>query len=262
MPFTPPIRRRNHGRGHSYLDANGARVPGVTTIIGDGVPKPALVNWAANTTAEYAVDHWEDLSSMTPSARLKELTRARYADRDAAANRGTKVHALAEQLTAGKAVIVPDELRGHVESYVRFLDEWDAAPVLSETAVWSSTHGYAGTLDLIADITHPHMPGRSMRALLDIKTSRSGVFGETALQLAAYRYADGYLDDDGAEQPMPEVEFTGVVHVRADGYSLVPVTAGPAQFRSFLYAQQVKAFCDDASELVGEELTAPEKAPI
>lgn len=38
------IARRNHGRNHSYT-VDGQKVPGVTTIIGNGLPKPALVAW-------------------------------------------------------------------------------------------------------------------------------------------------------------------------------------------------------------------------
>jgi len=167
------------------------------------------------------------------------------------------VHALAEKLALGEEITVPEELRGHVESYVRFLDEWDVQPVLAEAVIVSHKHGYAGTLDLIADLAHPFRAGATQRWLLDVKTSRSGVFGETALQLAGYRYADRYVDDQGEEQPVPTVERTGVIHVRADGYSLVPVEAGHVQFRSLLYAQQIKAFCDEARDLVGEALEAP-----
>jgi hypothetical protein len=50
--YTAPIRRVDTAKGHYYRDATGQRVPGVTTIIGDGVPKPALINWAANAAAE------------------------------------------------------------------------------------------------------------------------------------------------------------------------------------------------------------------
>lgn len=254
--FTPPVRRRNYGRGHGYQDAAGRKVPGVTTILSDGVPKPALINWAANTTAEYAVDHWEELGGKSPSARLKALKDARYADRDAAANRGTQVHKLAERLAAGDEVEVPDELAGHVDSYVKFLDDWDVQPVLSEFVVVSHRHGYAGTGDLIASLRHPELPGTREQWLLDVKTSRSGVFGETGLQLAAYRYAEVWMRGQ-EEVPMPAVERTGVVHVRADGYSLVPVEAGPAVHRTFLYAQQMKRFGDSARELVGDELLPP-----
>jgi hypothetical protein len=242
--------RVNRGRGHSYL-LDGRKVPGVTTIIGDGMPKPALINWAANATADYAVDHWDELGTEAPSKRLTILKQARYADRDAAARRGTEVHALAEQLIRGEQVEVPEPLAGHVESYLKFLEDWQPEPVLVEGVVFSRKHRYAGTLDLIADI-----PGLG-RGLWDVKTTRSGVFGEVALQLAAYRYADIYLDDDGVEQPMPEVEHCGVIWVRGDGYDLVPVTAGEGQFRSFLYVAQVAQFADVSRDLIGESLTPP-----
>ncbi len=255
--YTPPVRRVNHGRGHSYQDAVGRRVPGVTTIIGEGIPKPALINWSANTTAAYAVDHWDELADMTPSVRLKTLQGARFSDRDTAANRGTRVHALGERLAKGEEVEVPEELAGHVESYVRFLDEWDVWPVLQEFVTVSHRHGYAGTADLIANLRHPHNPGERELWLLDIKTSRSGVFGDVALQLAGYRYADCYVGADGLERPIPAVTRTGVVHVRADGYDLVPVTAGLQQHRALLYAQQVSRFCAGARDLVGEALTPP-----
>jgi hypothetical protein len=257
MPYAPPVRRVNRGKGHSYVDANGAKVPGVTTIMGNGVPKPALINWAANITAGYAIDHWDELGEMSPSVRLAKLKEARYADRDAAANRGTAVHTLAEKLVLGKEVDVPDELAGHVESYVRFLDEWDVQPVLTEFVVVSHKHGYAGTGDLIADLVDPVRPGERVRWLLDVKTSRSGVYGETALQLAGYRYADFFLNAAGDEEALPVVQRTGVIHVRADGYDLVPVEAGPDQFRSLLYVQQVANFCAESRDLVGEALLPP-----
>ena len=57
--FTAPINRkegRSYGRAtHWYVDANGLKVPGVTTLIGNGLPKPALVGWGIKSVAEYAV---------------------------------------------------------------------------------------------------------------------------------------------------------------------------------------------------------------
>lgn len=259
------IRRINHGRGHSYRDTDtGETIPGVTTIVGNGLPKPALVNWSANSTAEAAIDRWDELTELAPSARLKALQRARYDDRDAAANRGTAVHNLAEKLVHGDRVTVPDELTGHVESYVRFLDEFDVRPILVERTVYSAKHRYCGTFDLIADLLDPDDPEPDPEQrqrhtwLLDIKTNRSGIFGDIALQLAAYRYAGVYIDEDtDAEYDMPEVELTGAVHVRADGYDLIPVEAGPHQHRKFLYVQQIAEFVATSRELVGEAVVSP-----
>jgi hypothetical protein len=250
--YTAPVKRRKYGKGHRYEDANGVKVPGVTTVLGDGVPKPALINWAANATAEAAVDRWDEFAGLTPSKRLAALQKARYAERDAAANRGTEVHGWAERYVRGEEVEVPDDIAGHTESYAHFVDEWQPEPVLIEAVVMSHRHGYAGTLDAILDVP------RLGRILLDIKTSRSGIFGETALQLAAYRYADTYVDENGDEQPMHEVDDVYGLHVRADGYDLLPITAGPEQLRTFLYVQQVARFTTTTSkELVGTALTPP-----
>lgn len=250
--FTAPIRRVETARGHYYKDAAGQRVPGVTTIIGDGVPKPALINWAANATAEAAVDHWDELSQLAPAARLKKLQGARYEVKDTAARRGTEVHAAAEKLLAGEAVQVPDEIAGHVEAYARFLDEFKVEPVHVEFSCVSYRWGYAGTADLCAWVQLPDR-GRSL-LLMDLKTTRSGIFGETALQLAAYRYADKWAGADGVEIDPPTVDYCAGIHVRTDGYDLVPVEAGDQEFKDFLYAMRVGGFCARSRDLIGSPI--------
>lgn len=216
--MTAGVKRINRGRGHSY-EIDGRRADGVTTLIGEGMPKPALVGWAANTTAAYAVDHWDELADLPTSKRLDTLKRARYLDLDAASKRGTEVHALAEQLSMGVEVDVPDEIAGHVESAVKFLDEWQPQVVLTETVVASRRWGYAGSFDLLARLPDGQV------ALMDYKTSRSGIWGETALQLGAYANADVYLDADGVEQPLASLGITTglAVWIRADGYDVYRV---------------------------------------
>lgn len=252
--FTPPIRRVDNAKGHSYRDANGQRVPGVTTIMGDGLPKPALINWAANATAEYAVDQWDELGGLGPAARLKRLQGARYESKDAAARRGTEVHAAAEQLLAGKPVKVPEEIAGHVEAYARFLDEFKVEAIHVEFSCVSYRWGYAGTADLCARLVLPDKGPKTL--LMDLKTTRSGIFGETALQLAAYRYPDVWVIGDEEIEPV-EVDYCAAIHVRADGYDLVPVEAGAEQHKAFLYAQRVGQFVAGSRDLVGAPIIAP-----
>lgn len=244
--------RRNYGSGHSYT-LDGEKLPGVTTILGDGLAKPALINWAARTVAGYAIDNWAELGEQKPSERLKVLEKAHYADRDAAGKRGTEVHGLAEKLAKGEEVTVPDELAGHVESYVRFLDDFNPQVILAETPCVALTKlPYAGTFDLIGDF-----PGLG-RLLCDVKTARSGVFPDNGLQLAGYRYTTHYLGADGQLHEMPIVDGCAVIHVRADGYSLVPVQAGPAEHRFFLYCRELWRWHNEVSkEIVGDEIAAP-----
>ena len=176
------IQQRKHGRGHSYVDADtGERIPGVTTVIGNGLPKPALLNWAADATAEYAVDNWDDMAGLSPTARLKKIKGGGGEARDAAANRGRQIHKLAERLLAEEKVVVPDELAGYVQSCVRFLDDFDVRAVHVEAVVYSEKNRHSGQLDIIADVLLPDMPeyehiGRGedgySRGLLDWKTGR------------------------------------------------------------------------------------------
>ncbi len=265
------IVRRSNGRTHWYIDlTTGDRIPGVTTILSDGLPKKALINWAANATAEYAIDHWAELAELAPSARLKKLQGGRYETKDEAANRGTQVHKMGERLIQGEQVVVPDLLRPYVDSYIRFIDEFQLRAKHIEAVVYSATHRYVGTLDIFGDILLPDMPeydhlprdddGFVCDCLIDAKTNRSGIYGETALQLAGYRFAD-YMQPDPQDPdsafPMPEVTWTGAVWIRPNGYSLVPIVAGEEQHRAFLYAQQVGIFDHGARELVGEPIEPP-----
>lgn len=61
--YQGPIRRIKSGKGHRYEDANGRKVPGVTTLL-KGIDKPALTAWGPRVTAEYAIDHWAELDAM------------------------------------------------------------------------------------------------------------------------------------------------------------------------------------------------------
>jgi len=247
------IKRIDRGRGHSYM-IDGRRADGVTTLISDGLAKPALINWAANTTAEYAVDNWADLSEKSVSERLTLLKKARYAALDEAGRRGTEVHTLAERLARGEEVEVPAAIAGHVAQAVRFLDEWQPEIIRTETVVASRKWGYCGTFDLVCKLPDGRV------CLMDWKTSRSGIYGEAALQLSAYRHADVWLDDDGNERPISELGITDTmaIWIRATDYEVKPLETGETTFKIFQHIAWVARQTGKIkTDLVGAPLPTP-----
>jgi len=269
---TTGVERREYGKSHGYK-INGVKKPGVTSVT-KLAPKGALSKWHGDATAEYAVDNWDALALLPPSKRLAKLKVARFEDRDAAARRGTEVHRLGQALIDGELHDddVPEELRGHVDSYVKFLDAMQPVVVAVELVVAHRALGYCGTLDVIADLPALTCEGTQIppaRWLLDVKTSRSGIFAETALQLAGYRFAEVFVDpESGEERPMSwlMIERCGAVHIRADGFDMRPVDTGPDVWGYFtrlawLFNHGDDKYHEPPAEWVGAAVDPPSPGP-
>ena len=195
-----------------------------------------------------------ELTELGSAERLRRIEKARYEVTSAATIRGTAVHALAQQLQSGQEIEVPEPLVGHVDAYLRFVNEWQPREILVEAPVFSREFLYGGTVDLVADLNDNH------RWILDFKTSKGEPWPEVALQLAAYRYAEFTLTGDGTELPMPRVDRCGVIWLRADGYDLIPIQAGPDAFQAFGAVQAVAQFRSEPREnWVGEMLDPPKR---
>lgn len=183
--------------------------------------KPFLVGWAAKMTAECAVEDLDIIAAMLKKkngkkAALDHLKQARYRDSGGKADRGTVVHAAVEAYVAGQKVDldhvqfqleekqVPEALwpatYKMIDGVLEFLFDFEPEILRSESTVYSREHGYAGTLDMFANIRI----GRSiLPAVLDIKTGKA-IYNEVAMQLAAYGRADFVGLDDGTEEPLLE----------------------------------------------------------
>lgn len=212
---------------------DGKRLTSVTTVLGAGIPKPFLVDWAANTAADYAIAN--------PGAPRDEIASAHRKERDTAAVRGTAVHNLAEDLVHGRAVEVPTELEPYIDGYLNFLDAWHLTPILTEKTICLPALNVAGRFDLIA--TSPYL-NDGKPCIFDVKTSK-GVYRETAAQLAAYAHGAYYVTDEepGVQHPLPEVSASYVIHVTEYGTELVPFAQDQedleADYLYFLHAYAI-----------------------
>ena len=212
---------------HAYA-LDGRRVVNVTSVLSGGLPKAALVNWAARMVAEYVATEAEAVEAMRSMGwepMVKALAAVPDQRRDEAAKRGTKFHDLAEIISGGDLVQVPPAMADMARGFVAWLDRLQPEVILTETAVASRRYRYAGRFDMLAKVN-------GALWLLDVKTSRA-VYGDTALQCAAYARAEFYVDEAGVETPVPEVDAIGVIHVTDQGtelYDLGPVDPAWAEY--------------------------------
>lgn len=253
--MTNPRNATSTPMGRTYRWA-GETFDSVTTILGGGVPKPALKAWGEKMVATAAVTKRELWDGMSTEEAIDFLKRAPFRDTEAAAIKGTTVHEWAEQYALGSLVTLeslPEAQQGYGRSFIRFIADFQPTWEMSEASVYSREHGYAGTLDALLRIS---TMGDGL-GLVDYKTTRSGIFPETALQLAAYRHAEFVGLPDGTELAMPPVDWCAALWLTPTGYHLIPVDAGPLAFEYFLAAQRVRDF----TTTVGKTLLRAELVP-
>lgn len=218
-------------KSHRYK-LDGEWVPGVTTVLGV-LNKPALIKWAANQVASYVADNRaavEHLYDMGRDAMVGALKETPWQKRDEAGYRGNVLHDYAQRLLRGEELELDldDEHMAVVESALAFMEDWSIEPILIEQACASRQHRWAGTLDLVADNSE------GPRAIFDWKSGKR-IYAEACFQLNAYAHAEFY-GVDGDEHPMPELQIGAAygVHIRADGYDVVPLEFGEHVYEEFL----------------------------
>lgn len=244
---------------HVYTWSDGRAIysplPSVTTILKVVDKSGPLVGWATREVATSAVRNLDALVALRAEsgadAAIQWLKTGPDRARNTAANRGTQVHLLAEQIIRGQEPVVPEELAGHVNAYRGFLRQWSPRFIAVEQMVCSLTPGlgFAGTFDGIADIA-------GERWMLDIKTS-TGVYAEASLQLSAYGAAQFIgRPGDPRRYRLPRATRFGVIHVREDRAELVPVAVDRSTFATFLRALEVWQWTQGAAKtVIGKPIT-------
>ena len=239
---------------HEYA-IDGQQAMGVTSVLGKAIDKPGLRYWYAEQGVLWALEQDQAELRQLDSRELSSRARRAPDDRrDHKAREGTTLHAYADALGTGQDIEPTSELAGRAQLIADFLDRWQVRVIASELTVWHERLGYAGTLDVIADLWVPGIGWQ--RWLLDYKTG-AGVYPEVCLQLAAYRYAT-HCVWQGEDRPMPDVQRCGVVHVTAAGAALKPMTVGLEEHAIFNACQEVATWLKTpASELVHPALVNP-----
>lgn len=227
------------GRGYKRLGSSGPILPSVTTIL-KAEAKDALVQWAANQTAAFAVANADKLLGMSDARGYgflryfwnREPKDPLSGDIDPASHHsgvlkdagelGDSVHEWAEASLFSEMPYPDVGNRNEkfwecIEVWEQFRKEHNIIPHRVENTVWderadSDGLGYAGTFDLLCEID-------GTLYLLDIKTSR-GLYHSTWMQLAALFNARYLLEEgpDGTDSMIEgwqkPIEKLAVIHIR------------------------------------------------
>lgn len=163
----------------------------VTNVL-KALPAPGLETWKQKVVA-YQVAATPALAALAVTgdggqAPYDVIKQALDKARDAA-TMGTAAHALSERADAGTldTAGLPDGVRPLMEWYQALADTYRWQVVASEVTVFNHAVGYAGTADRLLRFDLPDLDGV---VVADLKTGK-GVYGDVALQLAAYANAEG-----------------------------------------------------------------------
>ena len=125
--------------------------------------------------------------------------------KQAAGNKGSKVHQAIEQYLKGERIGMSDvftnketgkgeeltvEEYNCIVSFANWFKSWDIEPevLAQEVTVFNDKEGYAGTVDLIIRTKNPLAPQATQIWLIDNKTSQY-VWPEYEIQVSAYKHA-------------------------------------------------------------------------
>jgi hypothetical protein len=269
-----PARQKN---GYYADHATGDRLRSVTTILSGGIPKAALMPWAAYLAADAAIEAIPQLVAASRNEDLmrelrNHIARAHTRKKDERAEVGSAVHAIIEARILNQPppasvkvnnetwALDGPELAPYLAAFEAFEADWQPEWTASEMVVANPEHGYAGTLDYT--IAASGLIGQALAAAgyeidpsldllgdtktggeLDTLTSSGhfkGVYPEAGLQMAAYRKASVAWLRSGERVLMPPTLSVGVVlHLRPEGYRLYPARCGDAEYAYFRHAQMV-----------------------
>lgn len=255
---------RHESKSYYIDEETGQRLTSVTTILQQGIPKLALMQWYANTAATAALEELEKLVGITTDAERTDmynwLRNAPNRKKNERADIGKAVHRLIEADVLEEPVpqdlLDSPKLRPYLQHFQQFVADFKVKFTASEMVVANYTYEHAGTLDNI--FQSPYI-NANLPMCGDVKTGGEldvkGVYAEAGLQEAAYRHAEFAWLRDGRKVPMPPT-FGGVVlHLRPEGIRVIPVLCDRAMFEVFLHAQKISGFSSSlAKKVVGAPL--------
>ncbi len=194
-----PSKRENRS-GARWYTINEQEYPSVTTILGV-IGKPALIAWSARVEREmvtsaslglyrdsYGTPKMSDIAYLNSLQTRLGKEKAHSKELAKAGDIGSQTHKLIEwnlraslMQEAGPSPHVTDKATWAFMAWEDWKKSVNLRPIYIEQTVWSDTHGFAGTMDLLAEVN-------GKLTVVDWKTGKA-IYPEAHLQNAAYRHA-------------------------------------------------------------------------
>lgn len=150
--------------------------PSVTTVIGNVLHKPKILDWAVMQTVKYIASKKEVTKSVISKAYFYHHKLLM-----AYAKRGTEKHSLIERYLKTNKY----EEDHFLDLFIDWQKEYDFKPLEIEKLVFNKKLGIAGRVDLIGTC-------HGKKFLIDLKTSK-GIYLSHKIQVVAYKMG---LEDD------------------------------------------------------------------
>lgn len=258
-----------------YVLDSGEKFISVTTVL-SYIAKHFLTDWAARLAAEAALDNAERvfIAADTPSCNTKgdnacgmcrDCVAAWLADRhnafrEAAGERGTKLHEAAEHREKfGPGGTVDDDAKPYFDAYVEWADRAKPEILAAEMTVVSRKWGHGGTLDNLmrfgedSELPEALEHLRHKVLLVDKKTSKSISF-EHGWQVNGYSLCETAVMPDSSEIPTPAVDSGLILHIRPEGVRMREAHINPLNQAAFIHTLRM---AERAAAPLGDVLSRP-----
>lgn len=270
----------DHGRMYAREVGGELLVPSITTIIGQQATD--LGGWHGYMAAKAVLEDQRSYrvgSNGMKFAIIRDAANASERYRDEAAARGDRVHNYAEQV-ALRAMGMDHEADAHREllmahgeqAFADRFDEWWEAwkpkPLATEITIWNEQVGYAGTLDLVAEIA-------GHTCIIDYKTKGTDKRGrvksldpKVVMQLVAGVKAEESLvnAENGEWEPWKHGDASILMGVAVGETQVVPQQANPAvlekNWYKFCALRRVWEYNKDLAEDTSEVLMPVVPPPV
>ena len=236
------------------------RTQSVTTITDQILNKSGLPPWSEKQGIRGTLEAIRRglLTADTPDDAAVQIVRGNHlgaeAARDDAADRGINIHRLLEEYmlfgTVPNPADHPEPHRPFLRGLVRWIIHKDPRAEAVELLIADPEEGYAGRLDLLAQVK---VNGKWRLLLIDLKTQEKGAIFESAhIQVQLYRRA---------EERYGEHKIEGALIVVVDGFGgfreMDVIADADLAERALAYyrpVKQITAACEQVNRIVRKTL--------